>query len=349
MNNLLHVRSNRQTFRSVAMWLTGLIVSFYVLLAQPVRDGFELYFTLPLTWLICSFVFYEIVEYHVGGFGLKLFYAVTVARYLVLPVLTCFEGDVSSPYGFFSAGAYRYAIFIQDVELIVCCLVIRLSYQRTLKKVKEAHRADGVWYDDISLGGVLVVGVSVLLILVRGVDRLAQSMRFGIITEKLDPNAYYGYDIWLAHALMAFLVIIVVGSFQKKNDKRESGLNLFLPLVCAGLSCLFVFGNNRMMIVYYAVAGLATLRFAFPKKQKLILLIMIPVAVIVLFSFTMIKQYGIDISSADEIAPTNAAETLAAYVTGTESIAKTYHMYELYGDQVQILTPLADLVNKTPA
>ena len=327
--------------------MVGMAEAIYVWLNLPSRQGVGLLFTLPLTWAFCAFIFQDIVGYCAGGFGLKIFYATTVIRYLLLPVLTCISGDVSSPYGIFAAEAYRYAIIIQDIELVVCCITIRLFYQKTLNKCLISPKGSPAFYDDISLSGLIFIALSVSLIYLRGAERLLKTMRFGIVSDILEEDAMYGYDIWLAHTLMAVIVIIVVGKFQKANDKKESFMNLLIPIVCVGLSCLFIFGNNRMMIIYFAVSGIATLQFAFPKKTKLFMMTIVPTMAIVLISFTMVKQFRMDLRSDADIDAERTADILAAYVTGTESIAKTVYMYEKNGDKVQLLTPLADIVNKT--
>lgn len=322
-------------------------ISVFVFAFQPNRQGLGLFFTLPLTWSICSFVFQDIIDYHKHGFGLKIFYLVTIIRYLVLPILTCISGDISSPYGFFSSNAYLYAIIIQDVELIVSCITIKLYYQKTYDYYKILYSSQNAYYDDVSVGGLVIILLSVAIIAYRGADRLLRTFRFGIVKQSLDSKSMYGYDIWLAHTLMAIIVIIVIGKFQKANDKKESFINTIIPLICVGLSCVSIFGNNRMMLIYFAVSGIATLQFAFPQKRKFFMFIIIPILLIVLIGFTMVKQFRVDINSNSQFSVSSFSEIIAAYVTGTESIAKTYHMYGINGDQVQLLTPIADLVNKT--
>lgn len=90
----------------------------------------------------------------------------------------------------------------------------------------------------MSLGGLLVLGVAVLIIAVRGVNRMLSKMRFGLITEAMDEESMYGYDIWLAQTMMAFLVIMVVEFFSERERRKPGIFNCVIPLVTVVLTCM---------------------------------------------------------------------------------------------------------------
>ena len=343
MKRLLYVKTNPFGL----FGLVGIAVSLYTLYMLPDRPGLELYPLLPITWTICVFVFQDIIPYHKNGMGLKFFYATTVFRYLIIPILTCLAGDVSSPYGYFGADAYRYAIVMQSVELFICAATIKVSYEPYYYQVAQNVHEKNFCYDDISIGSLLLICGCIGLVVIRGVDKLLRTMRFGIVSAALDQDSMYGYDIWLAHTLMAVVVIVVIGKAQKNNDRKKSIKNIVLPIISVGLSCLLIFGNNRMMIVYFALSGLATLFIAFPEKKKLISATILPIMVVVLVSFTMVKQFRTDLRPETSIDIAETQETLTAYLTGTESIAKTYFLYGINGHRMSVLTFFSDIANKT--
>lgn len=333
------------------LFLIGLLSSIYVFINTPQLPGTELLCALPLTWAFCAFIFQDIIEYHRGGMGLKILYTISIARYLVLPIVTCYAGTFSYAHGKFDAWMYMYAIIIQCVELIVICITIKLNYNKEKRRFfkKNSLRND---YNTLSGGGMIVVSLAVALISIRGVNRMLNSMRFGIISEALDEESRYGYDIWLAQTMMAFFAIVVVDFFKKKNETSNSFFNSIIPAVVVAITCLIVFGNNRTMIIYYAFCGLLILTKAFPKQKKLFYYTVIPSCFVVLLSFSLLKQFHIDLTGKSNYVPKtidvkSIQRDLTAYLCGTESIAKCLHLFEINGDKMSLFTIFADIVNKT--
>lgn len=309
--------------------------------------GAELYFSLPLTFACCLLLFKHIIPYQAGGYGLKVFYFFCCLRYVFLPYFTCQVGSFASSW---SSEAYTYAIFIQDVELIVSCLSIHYYYSRKYNVINQnLAEKKATHYEDLSLGGWIVIFVSIALIATRGLNRLLVSMRFGIISERLEEEAYYGYDIWMAHTMLAFLAIVVTSYFQKRNDKESDALNLLFPFGICLLTCFMTFGNNRMMTVYFALSAMSILSCSFPRYKRTISTLIMTALAIVIVSFTFIKQYGTDITTGDEIDADRrgVAASVAVYVSSTEAIAKVYDRYRITGNQMESRTFLADIADKT--
>lgn len=325
----------------------GLIATFYVLEASPNQPGTFLYFTLPLIYAICCFIFFDIFSYQKGGFGLKVFYVIATCRYVLLPVLTCMVGHFTTSSN--SSVSYFYAIIMTDVELIVSCIVVKYIYPRQYDKIKYDMSIKEEYYDDIGIGGLVVVSLSFVLIAYRGLNTLLSSMRFGVISNKLSDEAVYAYDIWLAHTLLAFGVVVVTSYFHKRNEKHESFLNIIIPVIFVALSCMMIFGNNRMMIVYYALSGLTVLFKAFPKHKKIFIISVVPIFLIVMISFTMIKQFSVDVtaSSSETVGVEQLVSTLTSYICGIENVAKTYDLYAVSGNKMQVGTIFSDIVHNT--
>lgn len=333
--------------------IVGVMATIYVMVNQPSHAGAMLYFTLPLVWGLCTFLFQDILPYHRGGVALKIFYIITFAKYIITPIIVCLAGSFSLVHGDFSRLAFMYAILIQDLELIVCFASIKYFYSREYNRIqRKKEDINYSRHDSISFAGMGVIAFAVVLIMTRGVNRLLRSMRFGLVTQGLDADAFYGYDIWLAHAMMGFLVIVAIGTFSKMNEKKTVFLNSLIPLFFVILSCITIFGNNRTMILYFALCGVITFIKFFQNQRKAALLTIIPAMIAVVVSFTLMKQFRFDVSgtaslSSSGVDVSSIRDSLAAYLCGTESIAKTFHLYGERGSQMHILTIFADLANKT--
>ena len=340
-------KSTYNTIVTVFFWI-GLFVTAYVLGMPLKEDGSQFFFTIPLTFSICCFIFKDIVSYSSGGMALKVFFTVCVFRYLVLPFFTCQQGHFNNVQ--FSANAYIYATFVEDMELIVSCVFIRHYYKKEYRRISKKALDKQFFYEDLSLGGLLVIVFSIGIVAVRGLGELTQYMRVGIVTEGMEAESM-GYDIWLAQTVLAFLMIVVASYYQKKNDIKSSFGNMLLPLFVGMLTCVIIFGNNRMTIVYYALSAIAILNYAFPSKSQksVITAIMAIVFAVIMISFTMTKQFSVDVSTGNmDIGDRSLTGSVALYISSTEAIAKTYDLYGLRGDQMQgLLTFFSDVAHKT--
>lgn len=322
----------------LVLLITGIIATIYVAIASFSALPAPL-FLLPLSFTICCCIFRNIIPYHRGGYGLKVLYTVFIVRYLVIPILTC-SNNLYSELTKYSSEGLCYGVIIQVVELIVTCIVIKHSFIKIYNKCASKYTlsSNRHYYDDLSIGGLLVILFSIYVIASRGLDKILESMRFLVISQSIEEEALYGYDIWVIHTLMAFLVIVMCGTFQRKEDKKPSVTNALIPLLFAFLSCSLSFGNNRMTSVYYAVSALSVLFMAFPKRKYLITSIVLPTAVIVIVSFTMMKQFGFDVTSGGNagVGDDDLVTTLSAYVSTTQNVAKAYDMYVSFGNKWSI-------------
>lgn len=332
----------------IAAMVLSLISMVYVVINTPYQEGTGFYFSLPLTFFLCFWYFKDVVPYHHGGYALKVFYFFCLLRYVFLPFFTCYVGHFASRW---SANAFTYAIIIQDIELIVSLVTIKHYYARHYRKVSsKVENLRTIDYNDFSLGSLLVIGIATFLIAIRGFSALTAGMRFMVITEALEEESKYGYDRWMAQTMLAFFVVIVTSCFQKKNDKKNSFWNLIIPSIFALLSCTIVFGNNRMMVFYFAFSAISILNVSFPKYKRSISSIMIAAVIVVIVSFTLVKQYGVNLSAGEsaDVTESGLAGTLSVYVSSTEAIAKVYDMYAITGNQMRFSTIFADIVDKTP-
>ena len=129
-------------------------------------------------------------------------------------------------------------------KLLVSCSVIKYSYGRTYIKEKQKNQNRHSYFNKMSLGGLIVLVGAVGIVAIRGLNRMLSKMRFGLITEAMDEESMYGYDIWLAQTMMAFLVIMVVEFFSEREERKPGIVNCIIPVITVVLTCLCTFGNN---------------------------------------------------------------------------------------------------------
>lgn len=331
----------------VTLLVLSLLSTVYVAWHTPNQPGTGFYFTLPLTFFICLLFFKDVIPYHEGGYALKVFYFFCALRYVFLPFFTCKVGHFATSW---SSSAFSYAIFIQVVELLTSFLVIKFTYRKQFSLLSSRiNRKKTGFYEDLSFGGIMVILLALALIAIRGVSALTSSMRLLVVSEELDESAYYGYDRWMAQTMQAFFAVVVTSHFQKLYSKNNSFWYVIIPLIVCLLSCIVVFGNNRMMVIYFAISGLSILTASFSKYKKGFAAVIIIALSVVIFSFTMVKQYGVNVSQGERVdtGREDIAAVMATYVSSTEAIAKVFDMYGLTGDQMQPETFLADIIDKT--
>jgi len=357
-------------FLSAWVGLSAIAATVYVLLNPQDIGGLELYFMLPLSYSVMALLCHDIFEYHSGGFGLKCLYIVSYIRYVVLPVYTC---SVWGALTFYPPNYYRYAIVVSCLEIIVTFVVIRIYYPNTWRRcsrkkrvdaaiavaIKEMNlescektirsRLDAIRYNSsFGIGGFVFLLILVTFVVVRGHSHdVIDGMRFFVVSTKYDDNTdSWTYDIWAIQLLFAFLTVVVTSYFQQRELKKSSLLNLILPTICAVLSCTMVLTDNRMTIVYYALCGLCILSAAFPKRTKFLSSLMITILMVVMVSFTLMKNWNIDVANqtGSSVSNREGASTLSAYVCGVDNIAHTYDMYSRNGDQFSAMNLVAEAI-----
>lgn len=333
----------------VILVVISILCTLYVFCNTPALNGTGLYFLLPLTFTLAMFIVPNYFEFQRNGFGLKIFGLIALLRYLFLPVLTCYSGSFVtsgiSAYGISgisSSNGYTYGIIISCIELIVFSLAINYYYYKMLRK--SLAKKDE--YDALTPVGFTLILALMAFILIRG--RIWNSTRFLIVNSYLDAESIYGSDNYLMHALMGYLVVVITSVFQKKYQKNNSALNLVFPILIGLLTCTLVVGNTRNYILFFGISALSVLQSSFPKYRKFLSFSFFSVTAIVLISFTLLKQFGVESGAISNIEQDDANAGLSAYICGIENIAHTYDLYAKTGDQVELITPLSDIINHTP-
>lgn len=328
----------RQVYSNIGLFLTlfGFIATAYVFFNPLVTPGLEGYFLLPFTYSLCAITFKKVFIYQEDSFGLKCFFVVSFVRYVLLPIYACYTDGIGTYNNLYPA-YYRYAILVQLLELILSYWVINKFYVREYERLSHKLSNDSFqYYNDLGIAGVLLAVVMVGIVFVRGhLYAIIELARFLVVTDKFDTEAdYWTYDIWAIQVFFAYMTVTVTSTFMKRNVKKNSMFNLVIPLIVAFFSCTIILTNNRMTMVYYALSGLCVLMAAFPRHSKMLSTVMISVMLVVIVSFTLMKNFGVEIGTAGagDISDDEGASALSAYVCGVDNIAHTCDMYEKNGN-----------------
>ena len=328
--------------------IVSVCVAFYVAINQISIPGLEFLFVVPLTYTICSIVYRDVFMYHKNGWGLKVYFVMQFVRFVIGPFLMAKLGDIGYPKNSEVSG-YIYAIVVSCIEIITSYVVLHRYYIKEYKRIVTGRQAINYYCTPSFLGFMLFFSL-VLLVFVRGhLPEIIQQMRFLVVSTQYDVEDLWSYDIWFIHLIFALTVIYVTSFFQKKNDSKPKIVNIIIPTIIVFLTATIVILNNRMLMVNFALTGLAILGKAFPMRQKFLQGVMISTMLIVAVSFTMMKNYNIDVSSdADEVVTEKQQlRDLQDYTCGVENIAHSFDMYQMNGSKMGIENVLSLIAKHT--
>lgn len=172
-------------------------------------------------------------------------------------------------------------------------------------------------------------------------------IRFLVVVSKFDMEAdFWTYEIWTVQLMLAFFTIVVTSYYQKKEVRQSSWKNIIWPIVMVFVSCALILTNNRMTIVYYALCGLCILNYAFPKREKVMSTFVIGTMLLVIVTFTLMKNYGIDVSSGgtSTVSSSRTANDMDEYLCGISSVAHSYELYVANGHLFSLDNIIAEIL-----
>ncbi len=323
-------------------------IAFLYVLYSPVNiSGYGLYFLVPLSYCLMSFSCKEVFAYHKGGYGLKCFLGISFIKYVILPCYICYNNGKGFSH-LCSDDAYLYAILISSIEICVSMLVIKVFYPKSLRKQSRIMQQRKSYYSDLSIGGLIFLLLLGLLVFVRGhMGDVLNGIRFLVVVSKFDMNAdLWTYEIWSVQLILAFFSIVITSYYQKKEDKCPSWKNIIFPLIMVFISCSLILTNNRMTTIYYALSGLCILNYAFPKREKTMTTVIVGAMLLVIITFTLIKNYSIDVSSGSSstVSSSQTASDLDEYMCGISSVAHSYELYLVNGHRFSLDNIIAEIL-----
>lgn len=283
--------------------------------------GLELIFLVPLCFSLAACFCFDIFSYHRGGIGLKVFYLILLARYVISPLLIVYtQHQPADLRVLVSISGYQTAIWMTIIELVVSCAAIRLFYPICVRKAAIFAEREKTKPDlSLTTGGLGIIVVLFAIVVMRG--GALQRMGFFTLKEKYEMNmsTYDTYGEICVQVLKPFVMIYLLVWCKKRYEKTQNILYGLLAMVFGFFNIAIYFGYNRAMMLETAITTILTLRACFPSVRKLIMGVMLPVSLVIFLSIMLLKQFNQSIDSdqpAAGIEATEISNTVEAYVGG---------------------------------
>lgn len=310
--------------------VAGFAISIFVATSKTARSGLELYFLVPLTFSICQILFGRILEYSVGGIGIKIFYIIESIRSLLLPVLIVVSnGEVSAiRMSQVSAEMYLVATVIQCVEIIVWFLTIYYFYPRMLKRQTEKYNNRGhyKYAGEIRALGAVVIGLFIGVLVLR-FNVWMPALKLFLIKENSSNT-----KILLENTMLTCVKIVLLAISAQKTAKYQRHTKKYIMgMLCVVFLLLFnslsYFGTNRVFVLENMVASVLIVWIALPHTRKIITVCVLPVGIALLYTMLVVKQFNLETASefsSSVISVKSLANTIEEYVNGPWCIAQSY-------------------------
>ena len=325
--------------------LVGLAVAGYVASMPPARDGLQFMWLVPVSFAVCSLVFWHIIDYHKGGVGLKVLYAIIIVRYLAVPALiAATDGSVSPLMVGASADGYRFSTVVTVAELFICCTTISVAWPRISRRLASTPPKPTTVRQQrsaLTIGGALLVAVLILIIWHRGLDRVTSTMGFLMLTSRYSAGSVDSFSVTAVQVMKSFVFVGVAVWCQRNYRVNKNPLWFLVAAAIALVNVATYFGYNRSLILQTAIATIATLVYLFPTLRRYVVVALVPVSGAVLYSLITLKQFGVSATSGQvgsQISLDKLSNTFETYVNGPWPLATAYDAANAMSGRAGLLT-----------
>ena len=306
--------------------IASLCAAVYVFLNGPSREGLELMWLIPVSFIICICFFGRILDFGVGTLGLKIFFGISVIRYIVSPVLiTMTQGKVHLiRMTQLPGSSYEIAIIIQIVELFACAATVYFEYPKVVKKYAREDNANKPIESGIHFGGYLVLLLFAAVLLLRFPIWYPALQIYGI--KKATASGIVLENTLFSCVKTALFVMSLSKTIQRK-DKKGFASSFLMTIFCALVCLLTTFGSNRSFTLELVATIVVLMIYFFPKYKTGIVICVVPLAIIVMFSMIVTKQF--DLETAAQFSQVSfdlqyVSNQLEEYTNGLWCIAQSY-------------------------
>lgn len=328
------------------------IVGFIALFlcgTATIKDGLELLFLLPLSFIISSLVFSRAFSYWRDNMAFVIIFVTILVRYLVTPVLMTLSNTALTTVNP-SPGYYRLAIIIQIFELFSTLAVIDYVWTRHKRKNEYVEKDESTHNIDFKLTwlGLIFVVALLGLLVVRGhlTDLINRYSTWWHISN--DFSAVYFYDYIAVEVVKAVLGIVLISFFAKNFHRSTSLFNktIFYILAAAVSVCMTMIYlyDQRTALVQLVISSMVLLMAFFPSKRLFSLVIFgIGGGFLVTYVFAT-GSMGYESGSVNGDILTELSKMAELYVSGPSMVAITQQKYNWVRDNMSAATYLSDLI-----
>lgn len=296
------------------------------LINQPApRFGLEYIWILPLTYFF-ALIFWGNIFYRSKGIGIKIYFLISVFRYLIQPFLIVLShGQLNNRMPNATPNSYEIAIIIYVLECLIAFKTMHYYYDIEIRKYNKLSpqmvQINNPAYK-LNIYGLLVVLFYIVILLIRINIWLPSLNLLGIKT---------GGDttIVLEASFFNVLKCILFVTLMLKAKERNNNFLLFIALLAALFNFMSYFGTNRSFIFETAISTIFIMISIYPKYRKRILLTTVPFAFLILTFMYVTKQFGVENVSDYEVAKGADAiheysNIIEEYVNGLWTVARSY-------------------------
>ena len=317
----------RHFYITIIFIVISFVESIYIAISNTPRSGLEYMWLLPFTFGICLLCFNKIILYHKGGIGLKVYYFIAIVRYMITPFLILLTNGVTSqsrmPAPF--PTSYFIGIIIECAEIIIACYTISRWYPKYIYKFEKDHNYNNDT-EKLNFGGYIAIAIMLIILLAR-INVWLPELNILMLREG-NGEIVILLEATILNCLKALIFVILLSKVSRYTRKNKEFYILFILMIISAIfNFTTYFGSNRSFIVETAIASIFIIIAVFPEYKKRIIVITVPIAIIIITSMFVTKQFGIEeVESFNStmVSLEDTSNIIEEYTNGPWTIAMSY-------------------------
>lgn len=315
--------------------LLGIVSFFLTISAGQVEQGYELYWTLPLTFIFFSLFIRNSLARGEGYITKICLMFFSLIRYVLSPMLSSISGFYNSVDYLTTNPIYiNRAILMMDFELIAASVFVYL-YTHSTRRSRDKYARDNSELCKIS-GSHLVYTMFIFFafLLYIAVGRNTGIIQIGVITSEytdIVDNSFLVLVRQIIKIALFLLFLLVLEKCKEKYERKHARLYFFLPLIFGIMNILVIVGQRRSEQLAMSVIVFIIMIHEYPSYKKTLFISIAIAFISMMLYLTLYKRffnYGIMISAGDAFNMKSIIQSLQLYVGGTQNLAETIAMRE---------------------
>ena len=315
--------------------LLGIVSFFCTISARQIEKGYELYWTLPLTFIFFCFFIWNSLAIGEGYITKMCLMFFSLIRYVLSPMLSSISGFYNGTSYLTTNAVYiNRAILMMNYELIAAAIFVFL-YTHSISRVKDKSTDSNSELG--KMGGshfIYIVFVLLAAMLYLIIGRQAGLIQIGIISSEYSDIVDNSFLVLVRQILKIalFLIFLLILERSKRKYERKHGrLYFFIPLVFGIMNILVIVGQRRSEQLAMAIIVFIIMLHEYPNHKKTLFASISIAFISMMLYLTLYKRffnYGITITAGEAFNIESTIQSFQLYVGGTQNLAETIAMYE---------------------
>ncbi len=344
----MELRNNLNVLLSTLLVMVmSVIIGSYIAYESTIPEGYELLFLLPFSFGICFALFLAKTLVTKGSVFLWTFTVFAGVRYLVLPVLMVVQGMFSG-YAYVppQPDSIRTGLLLMVYELVVSSVVIKILFSKRTDAFQRLQ-SDTVSVDcsDGNLVYWLFIALSLFMLVLKpsALWRLSFFTDFSYGRTAGESRGFI--ELLTTHFLILsklLLFFIVIKKCRVLYNKTRRNIYVIFSLIMSIFNIGIFVGINRKQIVMNAISSLNVLRIAFPKKRRMITILILALAFVIVFQLTAFRFSATTAQAISKLLNRLGA-MLQVYFSGPYNMALAVETRLMFSDSISFKNYLYDL------